>query len=415
MSKVTYTDALSAALSRWVAALSAATGAPRSCCALRPLYTWSDLSLQRDQEQAVHQVALLPRRAGCVRLGPLQTGPPRSFTSSTTWRTLLALRGTAAMCLARRLLARLVWRAGPCGGASGRPPQARASAPAGCVLLLGSHLGDACRRRSGCRPCFSASGRSRLASHCSGLLGSHDARLARADPKIRIYDSGMKKYGVDAFPHCVHLVRCASARPIARSLRGTPAAAGRELTTLTCSQFREGERRLRGSGGGTHCCQQVHGEERGQGDVSPARARAPVPRAAHQQDAFLRRRRSAAAGHARRLRQAAGHMRARRHWPDSDVHPLQGGQRGEGPGLKALACRVSSPDTAPSQAAEAMRRAKFKFPGRQKIIASKNWRAPCRRCPAAVSDASHASGVSRSSTPWTMSSGRRLAASSRTA
>jgi large subunit ribosomal protein L10e len=27
-----------------------------------------------------------------------------------------------------------------------------------------------------------------------------------ADPKIRIYDAGMKKYSVDAFPTCVHLV-----------------------------------------------------------------------------------------------------------------------------------------------------------------------------------------------------------------
>lgn len=27
------------------------------------------------------------------------------------------------------------------------------------------------------------------------------------DPKIRIYDAGAKKTGVDVFPHCVHLVR----------------------------------------------------------------------------------------------------------------------------------------------------------------------------------------------------------------
>jgi hypothetical protein len=38
-----------------------------------------------------------------------------------------------------------------------------------------------------------------------------------ADPKIRIYDSGMKKYGVDAFAHCVHLVRCG-----ARGAAGAP-------------------------------------------------------------------------------------------------------------------------------------------------------------------------------------------------
>lgn len=27
------------------------------------------------------------------------------------------------------------------------------------------------------------------------------------DPKIRIYDAGAKRSGVDVFPHCVHLVR----------------------------------------------------------------------------------------------------------------------------------------------------------------------------------------------------------------
>jgi len=31
------------------------------------------------------------------------------------------------------------------------------------------------------------------------------------DPKIRIYDAGAKKTGVDVFPHCVHLVRYVSA------------------------------------------------------------------------------------------------------------------------------------------------------------------------------------------------------------
>ena len=28
-----------------------------------------------------------------------------------------------------------------------------------------------------------------------------------ADPKIHIYDAGMKKYSCEAFPACVHLVR----------------------------------------------------------------------------------------------------------------------------------------------------------------------------------------------------------------
>ena len=55
-------------------------------------------------------------------------------------------------------------------------------------------------------------------------------------------------------------------------------------------QLGEGEHWVRGAGGGAHRGQQVHGEERWQGRVPPARARAPVPRAAHQQDALVRRR-----------------------------------------------------------------------------------------------------------------------------
>lgn len=32
------------------------------------------------------------------------------------------------------------------------------------------------------------------------------------DPKIRIYDAGMKRADVDTFPCCVHLARCVSDR-----------------------------------------------------------------------------------------------------------------------------------------------------------------------------------------------------------
>lgn len=42
------------------------------------------------------------------------------------------------------------------------------------------------------------------------------------DPKIRIYDAGMKKFGVYEFKSCVHLVRCAHAR--ARASTRTPAS-----------------------------------------------------------------------------------------------------------------------------------------------------------------------------------------------
>lgn len=41
-----------------------------------------------------------------------------------------------------------------------------------------------------------------------------DSPRRRADSKIRIYDSGVKRYGVDAFPCCVHLISCVwPARP----------------------------------------------------------------------------------------------------------------------------------------------------------------------------------------------------------
>jgi large subunit ribosomal protein L10e len=39
--------------------------------------------------------------------------------------------------------------------------------------------------------------------------------FVHTDPKIRIYDSGMKRYGVDAFPHCTHLVRCVTLTTVA--------------------------------------------------------------------------------------------------------------------------------------------------------------------------------------------------------
>lgn len=109
-----------------------------------------------------------------------------------------------------------------------------------------------------------------------------------------------------------------------------------------------------------------------------------------------------------------GRVRARGDRPDPDVHPLQGPARGCGEwdgavrrfawgrgGLRAgpalpraqIApwgrdlrcwlpnCRTQlahSHDThalplSPLQAAEALRRAKFKFAGRQKVVASRNW------------------------------------------
>jgi large subunit ribosomal protein L10e len=35
------------------------------------------------------------------------------------------------------------------------------------------------------------------------------------DPKIRIFDCGMKRFSVDAFPCCVHMVSCAPRAAVA--------------------------------------------------------------------------------------------------------------------------------------------------------------------------------------------------------
>ncbi|KAG2552158.1 hypothetical protein PVAP13_9KG433423 [Panicum virgatum] len=97
---------------------------------------------------------------------------------------------------------------------------------------------------------------------------------------------------------------------------------GRVPAVRAPGELGEGERVERGPGGGPDRVQQVHGQARRQGRVPPPRARAPLPRPPHQQDALLRRRRPPADRHARRLRQAHGHLRPGPHRPGPALRAL---------------------------------------------------------------------------------------------
>ncbi|XP_070019023.1 large ribosomal subunit protein uL16-like [Nicotiana tabacum] len=124
------------------------------------------------------------------------------------------------------------------------------------------------------------------------------------DPKIRIYDVGMKKKGVDEFPCCVHLVSWKKENVSSEAL---------EAARIACNKYMS-----KNAG----------------------------------KDAF--------------------HLRVRAHPYHVVYHVLRinkmlscaGGQV-----LLSVRCR----DSNSHHAQEALRRAKFKFPGRQKIIVSSKW------------------------------------------
>jgi large subunit ribosomal protein L10e len=80
------------------------------------------------------------------------------------------------------------------------------------------------------------------------------------DPKIRIYDVGMKKKGVDEFPFCVHLVSWEKENVSSEALEAARIACNKYMTKYA-----------------------------GKDAFPPACARAPFPCAAYQQDAFVRR------------------------------------------------------------------------------------------------------------------------------
>jgi len=144
------------------------------------------------------------------------------------------------------------------------------------------------------------------------------------DPKIRIFDAGMKKAGVDVFPACVHLVSWEKEQLSSESLEAGRIAANKYMA--------------KNAGKDTfHLRVRVH----------------PF--------------------HVLRINKMLSCAGADR---------LQTGMRGAFGKAQGTAARVAigqilmsirCKDVHTDAAQEAMRRAKFKFPGRQKIVVSRNW------------------------------------------
>eukprot|EP00887_Chlorella_sp_A99_P001591 scaffold8.g1591.t1 len=146
------------------------------------------------------------------------------------------------------------------------------------------------------------------------------------DPKIRIYDVGAKKASVDFFPHCVHLVSWEKENIGSEALEAARIAANKYM--------------VKNAG----------------------------------KDAFHLR-----------VRVHPFHvLRINKMLSCAGADRLQTGMRGAFGKPFAVCARVAigqillsirCKDNHAAVAEEALRRAKFKFPGRQKIVASRNWRA----------------------------------------
>jgi len=144
------------------------------------------------------------------------------------------------------------------------------------------------------------------------------------DPKIRIYDAGMKKYGVDAFPSCVHLVSFEKEQVSSEAL---------EAARIACNKYM-----VKNAGKESfHLRVRVH----------------PF--------------------HVLRINKMLSCAGADR---------LQTGMRGAfgkaagtcaRVGIGQILLSVRCKDMNQTKAIESLRRAKFKFPGRQKILTSRNW------------------------------------------
>ncbi|NP_001412746.1 large ribosomal subunit protein uL16 [Nicotiana tabacum] len=144
------------------------------------------------------------------------------------------------------------------------------------------------------------------------------------DPKIRIYDVGMKKKGVDEFPFCVHLVSWEKENVSSEAL---------EAARIACNKY------MTKSAG---------------------------------KDAFHLR-----------VRVHPFHvLRINKMLSCAGADRLQTGMRGAFGKPQGVCARVAigqvllsvrCKDGNANHAQEALRRAKFKFPGRQKIIVSRKW------------------------------------------
>jgi len=144
------------------------------------------------------------------------------------------------------------------------------------------------------------------------------------DPKIRIYDVGMKRSDVDAFPYCVHLASWEKENVSSEALEAARIAANKYMTKYAGKEA-------------FHLRVRVH----------------PFH--------VLRINKMLSCAGADRLQTG---MRGAFGKPQGVCARVQIGQI-----LLSIRCR----DQHANVAAEALRRAKFKFPGRQKVVASRNW------------------------------------------
>mmetsp|Transcript_4605 Transcript_4605/g.16479 ORF Transcript_4605/g.16479 Transcript_4605/m.16479 type:complete len:226 (+) Transcript_4605:64-741(+) len=144
------------------------------------------------------------------------------------------------------------------------------------------------------------------------------------DPKIRIYDVGMKKKGVDTFPHCVHLVSWEKENISSESMEAARVACNKYMVK-TCGKD------------AFHLRVRVH----------------PFH--------VLRINKMLSCAGADRLQTG---MRGAFGKPQGTCARVSIGQI-----LLSVRCRDSDAE----KADEALRRAKFKFPGRQKVVTSNKW------------------------------------------
>jgi len=144
------------------------------------------------------------------------------------------------------------------------------------------------------------------------------------DPKIRIYDVGMKKANVDNFPFCIHMVSWEKENISSEALEAARVAGNKYMTKNAGKDA-------------FHLRIRVH----------------PFH--------VLRINKMLSCAGADRLQTG---MRGAFGKPQGVCARVQIGQI-----LMSIRCR----DQHGAVAAEALRRAKFKFPGRQKIVASRNW------------------------------------------
>ena len=192
------------------------------------------------------------------------------------------------------------------------------------------------------------------------------------DPKIRIYDAGNKRAPVEAFPYCIHMVSWEKEQICSEALEAARIAANKYMV-VRAGKVREKRERFGARGCGGRGARGVGGAALHHRH-SPPRAHLPFPFFFFFffQDAFHLR-----------VRVHPFHvLRINKMLSCAGADRLQTGMRGAfgkpqgtaarvdiGQVLLSIRCR----DSHAALAAEALRRAKFKFAGRQKIVASRNW------------------------------------------